>query len=155
MSNGEIPLNGYVNPMALDASPFIWGDTAQANEFGTAASASGYDASKNAKTAMQSEPESTQQKSLLETLNSWEAWGDFLNKYPLLGPFFVDASKIGKAEQESAIKQGKTVGTFYERNRNLVVSIAIIVLALVMFSKGFGRLGQEGIQIIEKVSKLK
>jgi hypothetical protein len=142
-------LFGSPNPQAFDAMPLTWGDTALANEFGTSASAMGHDSASATKSAMTTAPETAKNPFSL----NWSL-DDYLQMFksgtlPLFGPLLpsMKAPALGSSKSAS----GNAVASFYTNHRNLVLSLVLVVLALVMFSRGFAKLGAEGIQVIEKM----
>lgn len=124
MSANYAPL---INPTALDAMTLQFGDGALANSVGTSAVVSGADPAANANAAMNTPPETKPNKglsvgSVLDFM--LESWAD----------------NIKKPENQSL--------PWYERHSTLLWSIVLVVLALFMFSRGLGMIGEEGVSTI-------
>lgn len=108
----------YVNPVSLEASSWQFGDAALASALGSSAIVSGADSAKFSAGVMSSAPE------ILPKSTNTDEILDFY-------------SSVSEPATQN------TVSSFYERNYGLIWSVVLVVLALFMFSRGIGMIGEE------------
>ena len=120
---------GYVpgvNLTALESSPVSWGGGASANILGTSANASGSDPAAHVDKALTTPPE-TAPKAGYGSMTFLESVLDILPE-----------SLVSKVP-------GSNKTTF---SRTLIYSVVLVVIALLVFSRGLGMLGEEGAGVI-------
>jgi hypothetical protein len=120
----------YTNPVSLEAATWNFGDAALASSVGTNAVVSGSDSAAKANEILNTPPETKAKNgatvgSVLDfMLESW-------------------ASETKKPTDQTA--------PWYERHSTFVWSVVLIVLALFMFSRGLGMIGEEGVSTIAMI----
>ena len=122
-----------VNLTALESSPVSWGGGAAANYLGTSSNAIGSDPVASVDRAASTPPETVPNASY-GTKGFLAAVLDFAN--PL-------SSADTKTKAEDKITSGFNV---------VLWSVLLIVIALFLFSRGLGMIGEEGMGIVENMA---
>jgi hypothetical protein len=128
-----------LNLTALEASPFTWGDGALANASGTSANASGSDSAAIVQTALNTPPE-TAPKYGVKTAFS-DIWDTFFGSGPI-----VETPKA--AAERKKIESEQSLLERYP----LLWSVLLVVVGIMLLSRGFGLLGEEGENVVVNLS---
>jgi hypothetical protein len=120
----------YVAKTGLESMPVVWGDTALASAMGTSAMATGADSLSSANKSMNTAPE----KAVSGT--SWI--NDLMNG--ILGnvPIFSEAAKVGAIVGTTSTPKQQAF------TKELVYAALFVVIGLMIISRGFGLIGEEG-----------
>jgi hypothetical protein len=127
---------GYVAKTGLESMPVVWGDTALANASGTSAMATGADNANSAKQAMNTPPETISDKGFFSSLF------DVIDTSIYGG---LGLRQIGVSKEDQARKTAVAQKTF-------VWSILFIVIGLMIISRGFGLIGEEGAGVLVDIA---
>lgn len=117
----------YITKTALDASPVV-----MASSDGIQAIHTGADAAALANNSASNAPQNPQGFGL--------TFNEFLNNLPLIGP----AAQIGVGTGMAIAEKPKAAAV----TKNIVYGALIVVIGLLVLSRGFGLLGEEGSDIV-------
>lgn len=147
---------GYVNPAALEALTLSWGDTALANEGGSSSVITGWDSAHSAAKAVTTEPETVQSGSLLDSISEWS------KKYlspgiPVFSPLVPFGMQMPESLTPKGVGEGAVAGAIKGTKssinwRNIIGSVLLVIVALMILSKGLGMFGAEKVSVIAKLA---
>ncbi len=138
MSNGfpNLTYAPYVTKTALDSMPLSWGDSALANTFGTTAQATGTDSADGVSQAMATPPETAAKKDWYSIFIS-ALEGSVAQNAPTSGKLLGQTLPTSQSLEEKKATW-----------RKILYAALFVVIGLLVISRGFGLLGEEGSDVI-------
>lgn len=138
MSNGfpDLSYTPYVTKTALDSMPLNWGDSALANTFGTTAQATGTDSADGVAKALSTPPETAAKKDWYDTFIS-ALEGSVAQNAPTSGTLIGQ-----KLPTSPSVEASKATW------KKILYGALFVVVGLLIISRGFGLLGEEGTDVV-------